>query len=216
MRTRTDIVAAVGLAAFVTAFSSRADAQSMPSVSKAKAAASNAVTATNAHTRTMEQDQAAPSRPPASQVGSKSPAVAAAAQSKAPTGAQASRNSAGGATSVSARGGRTLISLDREAFSYQAEGRRDPFLSLMSTGVLRPMISDLKLVGVVYDPMGRSVAILRDLFSKEQYRVKVGQALGRMRVAQIQPRSITFTLEELGYSRQEVLALNDSTQARTQ
>ena len=117
---------------------------------------------------------------------------------------------------VSERGGKAEIALMRESFTYSADGRRDPFVSLLTSGELRPMLSDLKLVTVIYDPTGRSVAVLRDLTTKEQYRVKVGQTLGRMRVAQIQPRSVTFTLEELGFSRQEVLALNDTTQARSQ
>ena len=51
----------------------------------------------------------------------------------------------------------------------------------LETGELRPAVSDLKLVTVIYDPAGRSVAILRDLTTKEQYRIKVGQTLGRMR-----------------------------------
>jgi len=121
-----------------------------------------------------------------------------------------------GATSVSERGGKNEVSLIREVYAYNAESRRDPFVSLLMSGELRPMISDLKLVTVVYDPTGRSVAILRDLTTKEQYRVRVGQALGRMRVAAILPRNVTFTLEELGFSRQETLALNDSTKARSQ
>ncbi len=104
--------------------------------------------------------------------------------------------------------GKNELALMREAFAYESEGRRDPFVSLLATGELRPMIQDLKLVAIIYDPGGRSVAILRDVSAKEQYRVKVGQALGRMRVVQITPRAVTFTLEEFGYSRQEVLALN--------
>ncbi|HEU4641916.1 MAG TPA: hypothetical protein VFS44_05615 [Gemmatimonadaceae bacterium] len=108
------------------------------------------------------------------------------------------------------------LTLSRESFTYSADGRRDPFLSLLDNGDLRPMLSDLRLVTVVYDPSGRSVAVLRDLTTNEQYRVRPGQTLGRMRVAQIRPKSITFTLEEYGYSRQEVLALNDSTRARSQ
>jgi hypothetical protein len=33
-----------------------------------------------------------------------------------------------------------------------------------------------------------------------------------MRVAQIQPRQLVFTIEEFGYSRQETLALTDNTE----
>jgi hypothetical protein len=44
----------------------------------------------------------------------------------------------------------------------------------------------------------------------------VGQTLGRMRVAGIEPREIVFTIEEIGFSRQEALVLGDSSRARMQ
>ena len=104
------------------------------------------------------------------------------------------------------------VAFSREVYSYDAAGRRDPFLSLLASGDLRPSFTDLKLVAVAYDPTGRkSVAVMRDISTKDQYRVKVGQTLGRMRVAQIHPKSVTFTIDEFGYSRQEILALGDST-----
>ncbi|MBA2686982.1 MAG: hypothetical protein H0U64_02670 [Gemmatimonadaceae bacterium] len=105
--------------------------------------------------------------------------------------------------------------LNREVFDYNAAGKRDPFLSLMTTSELKPLFSDLRLVGVLTDISGRnSVAILRDVTSKEQYRVKAGQTLGRMRVTRIEPKSVVFTIEEFGFSRQEILVMGDSTQAR--
>jgi hypothetical protein len=108
--------------------------------------------------------------------------------------------------------------INRETFSYGATGRRDPFVSLMNTEELRPLFNDLKLVAVALDPTGRnSVAVLRDVTTKEQYRVKVGQELGRMCVASIQAKSVVFGIEEFGYSRQESLAMTvDSTKVRTQ
>jgi hypothetical protein len=107
--------------------------------------------------------------------------------------------------------------LNREVFDYNASGRRDPFLSLMSTSELKPLLTDLRLVGVLTDISGRnSVAILRDITSKEQYRVKAGQTLGRMRVTRIEPKSVVFTIEEFGFSRQEILVMGDSTQAKQQ
>ncbi|MBA3657320.1 MAG: hypothetical protein H0W69_08205 [Gemmatimonadaceae bacterium] len=107
--------------------------------------------------------------------------------------------------------------LNREVFDYNAAGRRDPFVSLMTTSDLKPVFTDLRLVGVLTDISGRnSVAILRDVTSKEQYRVKVGQTLGRMRVTRIEPKSVVFTIEEFGFSRQEILVMGDSTQARSQ
>ncbi len=108
------------------------------------------------------------------------------------------------------------ITIEREAYSYANEGRRDPFVSLMGSSELRPMISDLIVSGILIDPTGRgSVAVLRDVNTKEQYRVRVGQQLGRMRVARIAQKAVTFTIEEFGYSRQQELALEDQNQART-
>lgn len=124
----------------------------------------------------------------------------------------------GASTNVAKRGTASELTFSREVYSYPGRGRRDPFMSLLKSGDLRPLLSDLKLVTVLYDPTGRnSVAILRDLSTKpsDQYRVKLGQQLGRMRVAQIQPKQIVLTIEEFGYNRQETLALtSDSTRTR--
>jgi hypothetical protein len=126
-------------------------------------------------------------------------------------------DSAGKSISVTQRGVKGEVSLNREVFSYDAGARRDPFVSLMRSGELRPMLSDLRLVTVLYDPTGRnSIAVMHDLSTKDQYRVRVGQTLGRMRVAQIQPKQVVFTVEEVGFSRQEALALGDTTKARMQ
>jgi hypothetical protein len=108
------------------------------------------------------------------------------------------------------------VLINREVFSYDGDGRRDPFVSLFTTSDLRPLLTDLKLVAVAFDPRGQnSVAVLRDITSKEQYRVRVGQAIGRMRVAAIQEKAVIFTIEEFGYSRQEILPIiADSTKTR--
>jgi hypothetical protein len=109
------------------------------------------------------------------------------------------------------------VLINREVFQYEGDGRRDPFVSLLTTSDLKPLLNDLKLVGVAYDPRGQnSVAVLRDVTSKDQYKVRVGSALGRMRVAAIQPKAVIFTIEEFGYSRQELLPIAppDSTKMR--
>ena len=109
------------------------------------------------------------------------------------------------------------VLINREVFAYEGSGRRDPFVSLLTTSDLKPMLTDLKLVGVAYDPRGQnSVAVLRDVTSKDQYKVRVGQTIGRMRVAAIQPKAVIFTIEEFGYSRQELLPIAppDSTKMR--
>jgi hypothetical protein len=56
---------------------------------------------------------------------------------------------------------------------------------------------------------------MRDLQTKEQYRVTTGMMLGRMRVAQIKPRSVIFSIEEFGLNRQDSLVLGDSSKVRT-
>lgn len=117
------------------------------------------------------------------------------------------------------RGSDTLPSLniDREVFSYRGGSRRDPYESLMSSDELRPLVSDLRLTAVAFDPNGKgSVAILRDVVSQNQYRVRVGQTLGRLRVSGIRQKAVIFSIDEFGFSRQETLPLtSDSTTTRT-
>ncbi len=103
------------------------------------------------------------------------------------------------------------VVVERESFAYAGEGRRDPFRSLMATAALRPLPSELRLVAVAYDPTGvSSVAILRDGTTRAQHRVGVGERVGRMRVVRIRPRTVVFAVEELGFSRTEVVTLSDS------
>ena len=112
---------------------------------------------------------------------------------------------------------RPEIRIDREVFTYDAGGRRDPFVSLLSTSDLRPLFSDLLLVVINYDPQRRnSVAIMRDATTKEQYRVRQGQLIGRMRVAAIEQKRVLFTIDEFGFSRQESLVIGDTTKVRKQ
>jgi hypothetical protein len=102
----------------------------------------------------------------------------------------------------------------RETFAYSRDARRDPFISLMTTSDLRPTMSDLRLTGILYDLSGRRpVAILRDL-AGGQWRVTTGMTLGRMRVAQIKPKTVIFTIEEFGFSRNDSLLLGDTTRVR--
>ena len=115
-------------------------------------------------------------------------------------------------TPVSGDTARSLVM--RETFAYTRDARRDPFISLMTTSDLRPTMSDLRLTGILYDLSGRRpVAILRDL-AGGQWRVTTGMTLGRMRVAQIKPKTVIFTIEEFGFSRNDSLVLGDTTKAR--
>ena len=240
MRIRMVMGATIAAAAFASA-APRLAAQSMSTLTNAKRVASNAVAATNEHTRKEQMVGDAPAaaakpvvRPTAAAATRKSAAPAKAAPAKrvaAPKHDAAAKSSAPGKTAgrpattakasaapvdTTEKGPGKEITLLRESFSYNVDGRRDPFVSLIASGELRPMISDLRLVTVIFDPAGRSVAVMRDVSTQEQYRVKTGQTLGRMRVARIAPKSVTFTIEEYGFSRQEMLTLNDTTRARSQ
>jgi len=101
--------------------------------------------------------------------------------------------------------GTTLV---REVFSYEGAGR-DPFASLLRNGDVRPLMADLKLLAIYFDGQypGRSVAVLRDITTQKRYEVKPGEILGRLKVAQIRPRDVTFTVQEFGFERQETLSL---------
>src|SRR5881392_4013472 len=93
--------------------------------------------------------------------------------------AQAKRTPAAAAKSDSAKpkpdsvATATAPALVREVFSYEGGGR-DPFLSLLRSGDIRPLLSDLRLVGIYYDGRypARSVAVLRDVTNSKVYRVK--------------------------------------------
>src|SRR5882757_287402 len=100
------------------------------------------------------------------------------------------------------------LTLVREVFAYEGGGR-DPFMSLLKSGDVRPLITDLKLTTIVYDGRfaARSVAVLRDITNRRIYRVKTGDIIGRLKVTQIRPREVVFTVQEFGFERQETLSL---------
>ena len=185
-----------------------AGAQSMPNINAPKQAAQRAAAAANAQL-SAQTGQAVPTRsgPPAG------PARANVAP--APTTTTATSKAAAGVPALTPAAAPATPQVTREIFVYNEAGRRDPFFSLILTEDLRPLLSDLKLVGVLYEASGRrSVAIFRDLATNAQYRVQTGMPLGRMRVAQIKPKGVIFTIDEFGLSRQDSLMLSDSLKAR--
>ena len=189
-------VAALGLL-----LAASASAQRMPDINAPKRAAQNAVDAENARL-SAQTGQEIPVRR-----GAAAPAPA------RPSGPGSVAAQHGAGPSFAAPG--AMAPVTREVFGYAAEGRRDPFYSLILTEDLRPLLSDLKLVAILYEASGRrSVAIMRDVLTNAQYRVNAGMTLGRMRVAQIKPRVVLFTIDEFGQSRQDSLFLVDSTKVR--
>ena len=95
------------------------------------------------------------------------------------------------------------MELVREVFTYQGSGR-DPFESLLRTGEVRPLIEDLRVTVINFDPRypGASVAVLRDTTVDQRYTVRVGDELGRMRVVEIRPDEVMVVIEEFGVERQ--------------
>jgi len=132
------------------------------------------------------------------------PAQQAAAPAAAPTPAPA--QPVGDSAAQDTMAGRT--GLVRELFAYRGAGR-DPMQSLLTSGEIRPLLEDLRLTTVVYDPRypARSVAVLRDVSVGKRYDVRVDDELGRMRVVEIRPREVVLTVEEFGQARQVTLAL---------
>jgi hypothetical protein len=173
-----------------------------------KRAAQNAVAATNAQLA-AQTGQAVPTSgqlaAPISGPGSKGTGVPASPVAEM----------SGAARTADSSASRLGATVTREAYSYGAEGRRDPFYSLILTDDLRPLLADLRLVGILYEASGRrTVAIMRDLQTNAQYRVSTGGTLGRMRVSQIRPRAVIFSIDEFGLSRQDSLVWSDTTKVR--
>jgi len=96
----------------------------------------------------------------------------------------------------------------RETFTY-AGGSRDPFVSLISTAKVGPEFSDLILLGIYLDlrRSSNSVAVLRDKNSGKRYKLRVGDQVGRLKVAQIRQQDVVFTVEDIGFERQETLSM---------
>lgn len=99
-------------------------------------------------------------------------------------------------------------SIVRETFAYGG-GQRDPFASLMNNKSSGPELADLQLVGVYQDLRyaGNSVAVLRDKKTTKRYKLRIGDQVGRLKVAQIRSRDLVFTIADFGFERQETLSL---------
>jgi len=181
-------------------------------LSAAKKAAQNAASATNAHIE-AEQHPDAQQKDAAKKAASPSAPQAKTASTKSAPAKTLAK--AGEKTPAAAADSAPPPSIFREVYDYTPDGRRDPFNSLLLTSELRPTMSDLRLTGVLYDPANRrSGATLRDVASNVQYKVGVGSTLGRMRVSVIRNKTVIFTIEEFGTTRQDSLVLGDSTKVR--
>lgn len=96
----------------------------------------------------------------------------------------------------------------RETFAYRG-GSRDPFESLLDMATSGPELPDLMLVGIYQDLAynSNSVALLRDRTNDRRFKLRVGDQLGRLKVAQIRQKDVVFIVEDFGFERQETLSL---------
>lgn len=96
----------------------------------------------------------------------------------------------------------------REVYAYTGASR-DPFASVLESGTAGPELADLDLVGIMYQERApqASVAVLRDRLNGKRYNVREGERLGRMRVIDIRPKDVTFTIDDYGTERQETLSI---------
>ena len=183
-------------------------AQMPPSIKKPIEQARKNVNATNAQTAAV--NAGAKSAPVAAQKVAPAP-VKAPAKPQSATEAPAKPQAAVAKAAVPAAPpapDSNKITFEREVFTYVPR-EIDPFSSPIETGAIRPLVADLKVVGIIFDPAGRnSVAVMRDASTQQQYRAKLGQMLGRARVSQIRAQEVVLTIEEYGFSRQETLKLN--------
>jgi hypothetical protein len=183
-----------------------AQAQSVPDLNAPRRAAEQAVDAENARLA-AQTGQAAPSR---AGIGVAQSGTATPRSGPGSAGIPATPSAAPAASPS-----KVPDTVTRESFAYTGVGRRDPFYSLILTDDLRPLLTDLRLVGILYEASGRrTVAIMRDIQTNAQYRVTTGSALGRMRVSQIRPRAVIFSVDEFGLSRQDSLVWSDTTRVR--
>jgi hypothetical protein len=70
-------------------------------------------------------------------------------------------------------------------------------------------LPDLQLVGIYQDLAynSNSVAVLRDRTDNRRFKLRVGDQLGRLKVAQIRQKDVVFIVEDFGFERQETLSL---------
>jgi len=98
--------------------------------------------------------------------------------------------------------------IGRESFSYTG-GSRDPFVSLLANSRVGPELPDLLLVSISYDTRNpaASLIVMREKVGNKRYTLRPGDRLGRLRVASIRPKDVTFTIDDFGTERQQVVSL---------
>ena len=116
--------------------------------------------------------------------------------------------------------GRELI-LEREAFTYPARGRRNPFLPMDVPSRHSPRIEEIRLLGIIHhpDPMYRVAVISfrggfdviggteRDPATTPASRLRTGEVQAGMRIVAIEVDRVVVELEQPGGMATRVLAM---------
>ncbi len=106
------------------------------------------------------------------------------------------------------RPGASQITLvyEREVYTYNGGGRRDPFEPLTGENQMGPRFEELALQGIIYSSTpGQSLALLTA--QERVHRVRVGDVVGNSRVIEISPTRVVMAVENFGTIRQEILEM---------
>jgi hypothetical protein len=118
---------------------------------------------------------------------------------------QAAQQGQSGASAASAGTRDIELVFEREVFRYPGQSRRDPFRSLADEQDLGPLFDDLTLRMIIHSPLlNQSVALVAD-GARKVYRLRRGDTIGNATVTDITSTKVTFTVDDFGNRRQEVL-----------
>jgi hypothetical protein len=105
------------------------------------------------------------------------------------------------------RPGELKLAFDREVYRYPGENRRDPFRSLTGENAAGPLFEELILRMILYSPApGQSIVVIAD-GAQKLHRLRRGESVGSITVSSISATDVTFTVNDFGVPRQEVLTL---------
>lgn len=92
--------------------------------------------------------------------------------------------------------------------TYEALGRRDPFLPLTGTEAPEsgPRFEQLHLTGIFEGAPGRSLVVLEDP-AHRGYFVRQGESIGSAILLEIRESEAVFEVREYGAARREILRL---------
>jgi len=88
-----------------------------------------------------------------------------------------------------------------EEYRYDSKGKRDPFIPLITSEVTTSMvlqsvetIDDIKFEGVIFDPLGKSFAVLNGEVVKE------GDKVSNIEIVKIYNHAITLKIYDKSYT----------------